>query len=102
MLGLIIRKEILSNILSLRFGVTFLLFIVLIFTSIYVTANEYEIEVSRYGSRVRGFNERLADVLKEEDTDRLHDRLFHDEGKNEAVPVAKLTVTPAPPPWTAS
>lgn len=90
MLGLIIRKEILSNILSLRFGVTFLLFIVLIFTSIYVTANEHEVEISRYGSRVRGFNERLADILEEKDGERLHDRLFHDEGKSDAVPVAKL------------
>ena len=37
MLWTIIRKEIVSHILSLRFGVTFILFILLIFASISVT-----------------------------------------------------------------
>lgn len=90
MLGLIIRKEILSNILSMRFGVTFLLFIVLIFTSIYVTTNEHKMEVSQHGSRVRLYNESLDEALAEEDDDRRHDRVFHDEGKKEAVPIAEL------------
>ena len=88
MLGLIIRKEILSNILSLRFGVTFLLFIVLIFTSIYVTANEHKMEISRYGSRVRLYNERLADIMAEDRDWGSHGRLrrlFDNEGKSDAV-----------------
>lgn len=93
MLGLIIRKEILSNILSLRFGVTFLLFIVLIFTSIYVTANEHEMEVSRYGSRVRMYNDNLTDILSEKEDwgerGRL-ERLFWQEGKSTAIPVSEL------------
>ena len=90
MLGLIIRKEILSNILSMRFGVTFMLFIVLIFTSIYVTANEHKMEISRHGSRVRLYNESLDAAIAEEDDDRRHRRVFHDEGKKDAVPIAEL------------
>jgi len=93
MLLLIIRREILSHILSLRFTVTFMLFIILVFASIYVTVNEYQLETRRYGSRVRVYGDKLADILGEEDNwgarGRLR-RLFWDEGRTSAVPTSSL------------
>ncbi len=44
----LIRKEILSHVLSLRFGVTFILFILLVFASIYVTTNEYQRDLTQH------------------------------------------------------
>jgi len=37
----LLRKEIVSHVLTLRFGVTFILFLLLVFASAYVTTNEY-------------------------------------------------------------
>ena len=94
MLRLLIRKEILSHILSLRFGVTFILFITLVFAGIYVAVNEYELEVQRYGSRVRLYRDKLADILAEEQEWGGHGwipRLFWNEGKSDAVPVPELS-----------
>lgn len=93
MLRLLIRKEILSHILSLRFTVTFMLFLILVFASIYVSVNEYQLEVSRYGLRVRVYKEKLNDILAEKQDWGAHGRLrrlFRNEGKSEAVPVSEL------------
>lgn len=93
MLRLIIRKEIVSHILSLRFGVTFILFIILVFAGIYVTVNEHRLELNRYGSRVRTYREKLSDILDEEQDWGAHGRLrrlFWNEGKSEAIPISKL------------
>jgi len=93
MLGLIIRKEILSHILSLRFTVTFMLFIVLVFASFYVTVNEYLLEVKRHDSRVRVYRDKLSSILAEKQDWGAHgrlERLFWNEGKNDAVPASPL------------
>jgi ABC-type transport system involved in multi-copper enzyme maturation permease subunit len=93
MLRIIIGKEILSHILTLRFTVTFMLFLVVIFASFYVTVNEHLLEVSRFGSRERVYAEKLSDILKEEQDFGTHgriERLFWMEGRNSAVPAAGL------------
>lgn len=91
MLLLLIRKEIVSHVLSLRFAVTFVLFIVLIFASIYVTVNAYLQDRLDYGARVRANKDHLADIMSEEDRGRGYQRLFWDEGRNHAVPPAELS-----------
>lgn len=94
MLALTIRKEILSHILSLRFTVTFILFLGLIFASIYVTVNEHQLSVKRYSSRVRVYRDNLDDILAEKQDWGTHGRLrrlFWNEGKSDAVPVAELS-----------
>ncbi|GAG36479.1 unnamed protein product, partial [marine sediment metagenome] len=50
MLFRVIRKEIVAHILSLRFAVTFMLFIVLVFASIYVAVNEYKRQSEEFHS----------------------------------------------------
>jgi len=93
MLLLLIRKEILSHVLSLRFGVTFMLFIVLIFAGIYVTVNEYQLDLQRYHARVRVYQQKLDDILAEEDPEGAQGwirRLFYNEGISTAMPVAPL------------
>jgi ABC-type transport system involved in multi-copper enzyme maturation permease subunit len=94
MLALIIRKEILSHILSLRFGVTFVLFFLLIFASIYVTVDEYLLEQRRCDSRVRVYKQKLDEILAEKQDWGPHGRLdllFGVEGKRDAVPVSALS-----------
>ena len=90
MLFHIIGKEIAAHILSLRFAVTFVLFIVLIFASIYVTVNEYKRQAEQYHSLARTSKERLDEILAEEDTGDTVHRLFWWEGKTDAVPVSSL------------
>lgn len=91
MLLLLIRKELLSHVLSLRFAVTFVLFIVLIFASIYVAVNEHQRLVERETALARAAKERLDEVMDEEDLgDRAH-TLFWWEGRMDAVPVSPLS-----------
>jgi len=91
MLRLLIRKEILSHVLSFRFAVTFVIFLVLIFTSIYVTVNGYEQEIAEHGARVRAYQEHLKGIITQDDHDRIGWRLFWDDGKLDAVPVSALS-----------
>jgi len=90
MLWLIIRKEIVSHILTLRFGVTFILFLVLIFASIYVSVGEYKRGVAEYNAQVRVGRDVLSDLVNEEDQHRKRD-LFYHVGLIDAVPLAPLS-----------
>ena len=91
MLWTIIRKEIVSHILSLRFGVTFILFILLIFASIYVTANKYEGDKAQYAAYQRLAQNHLDEILKEKEGWRRMDRLFEWQGRLDAVEVSELS-----------
>ena len=91
MLRALIRKEVVLHVLSLRFGVTFILFILLVFVSIYVTTNEYQLDTSQYAACERGAADHLAEVLKEEEGRRRMRRLFDWEGRMDAVPVPLLS-----------
>ena len=90
MLTVLIRKEILGHILSMRFAVTFVLFILLIFASIFVTAKSHLQDVAEYQARVRANQEHLSDILAEKDKDKMRERLFWDEGPRYAFPIAPL------------
>jgi len=90
MLGLMIRKEITSHVLTLRFGVTFILFIVLIFASIYVSVGEYRRAGAEGAAQRRAGENQLADLLGEDDFRRRVNR-FYVFGRLDAVPVAPLS-----------
>lgn len=62
MLLTIARKEILANLLSFRFVVSFLLCMVLIPVSVYVLREDYKQELSNYNSRIMTFQEQLRTV----------------------------------------
>ncbi|MDD5704411.1 MAG: ABC transporter permease subunit [Kiritimatiellae bacterium] len=94
MLRLLIRKEILAHVLSLRFTVTFMLFLIMVFAGIYVSVGEHNLETRRHGSRDRAYRHKLDDILKEPRDWGAHgrlERLFWMEGKSDAAPPAELS-----------
>lgn len=90
MLLTLIRKEVVSHVLSLRFGVTFLLFILLVFASLFVTTQEYQRDKAQFHASQRNAAAQLDEILKEDDPERRVERLFEDEGILDAVPVPPL------------
>jgi len=90
MLARIIRKEILSHILTLRFGVTFVLFIVLVFASIFVSVREHERSKSEYNAQMRVSRQKMEEISREEQPmDRIR-RAFR-EGRIDPLPVSDLS-----------
>ena len=87
----LIRKEIVSHVLSLRFGVTFILFILLVFASIYVTTREYERDMAQFAAGERSAMDHLAEIMKVEDLGRRARRLMRWGGRLDAVPVPPLS-----------
>jgi len=91
MLLTLIRKEIVSHILSLRFGVTFILFILLVFASIYVTSNEYRRDADEARARNRAAAAALDRMMDQEQLrDRFFD-IFYNRGRHDAVPPPALS-----------
>jgi len=91
MLLRIIQKEIVSHVLSLRFAVTFVLFMVLVFASVYVSVNSFDQQTKGHDLRVRDVRKRLTEVLEGEDSPGASaHRLFWWEGKTDIVPMAPL------------
>ena len=91
MLLTLIRKEIVSHILSLRFGVTFVLFLLLVFASMYVAANAYQQDVAEFSACGRSAGQRIAEILREKDGGEQHGRLFHWQGSMDPIPVPPLS-----------
>jgi ABC-type transport system involved in multi-copper enzyme maturation permease subunit len=72
--------------------VTFILFILLVFASIYVTTNEYNEDISQYSVGVRAAADHLDEIIeKEEDPEDRKDRLMYWGGRMDAVPVPPLS-----------
>ena len=86
MLFMLIRKEILSHVLSLRFGITFILFILLVFASIYVTVNQYERDADEVRARNRAATADLEKMMGEPDPRSRFWTLFYHRGRNDAAP----------------
>jgi len=91
MLGTVIRKEIVSHVLSLRFAAAFILILTLVFASIYVSVNEYRQNVLGFQARTDQHERDVKEILEEDDEWHRHRRLFDWEGKRDAVPVAPLS-----------
>ena len=85
------RKEIVSHVLSLRFGVTFILFILLVFASMYVTANQHQRDAALYSATVRAGGDLMDEVAKEKDPGEQMARLLYWDGRLDAVPVPELS-----------
>ena len=86
-----LKKEIINHVLSLRFAVTFVLMLLLIFASISLTANEYVGRRDQYSARSRSYAKTLDVLLSEDDMWRRHRRVFHWEGPSHAAPVAPMS-----------
>ena len=86
----IVRKEIVSHVLSLRFAVAFVLLLVLVSASITVSVNEYRRSVDEYQARSRAHEARIQEISKEEDGWRRYEKLFWWEGRSVAVPTPSL------------
>ncbi len=83
----LMRKEIIAHVLSLRFGVTFALFLLLVFASIYVTTNEYRRDQDEAFAVDRAADADLRKIFTEEE--KVEDRfyaVFYHHGRREAVP----------------
>ena len=91
MLWHIIRKEIVSHVLSLRFAVAFILMILLVFLSFFVSVNEYERNTNDYNERSRTHDRDLKQMLDQEDIRNSFRSLFDREGRYDAIPVSPLS-----------
>jgi len=90
MLGHIIKKEIVSHVLSLRFTVAFILLLILVFASVYISVNEYDEAVDGYHARLRSDETRIKEISKEKDDSRRYDKLFWWEGRSAAISISPL------------
>jgi len=91
MLGTLIKKEIVGHVLSLRFTATLILFLILVFCSLYVTTSQYLARQGQYFQRQRVAEQNLESILNEDREWRLWDRLFWWEGRETPVPVSPLS-----------
>ena len=78
MLRSLIVKEIVNNVLSLRFMVTFVLFFVLILVSIFVLTDNYRSALRAHEASETDSRDRLNDVLEDSDDSQSFNKLFHD------------------------
>jgi ABC-type Na+ efflux pump permease subunit len=83
-----IQKEIVQHVLSLRFAVTFVLFIVLIFASVFVTTNEFVRQREQRDSISAESKKRLIEICAMEETDDAVRTLAYWEGKTDVIPVS--------------
>ncbi len=92
MLLALIRKEILSHVLTLRFGVTFALFILLVFASTYVTTNQYRSDADEAMAGNRAARVELEQVYaRAENAEDKFWAVFYDAGQKESVPPPPLS-----------
>ena len=76
----IVRKEIVSNVLSARFAVTFVLFFGLVLVSVFILTNDYRMAVDRYNAAALAHSEDLEEIGKEEQSDQRMSRLLWQDG----------------------
>lgn len=74
MLITIIKKEILTNLLSFRFAVSLVFCMILIPVSTYVLKDDYKQELSNYSSRVAAYEEHLKTLSSINQIEPLHDK----------------------------
>jgi ABC-type transport system involved in multi-copper enzyme maturation permease subunit len=93
MLFKLIQKEIISHLLSLRFAATFVVILLLVFTSLYLTANQYLKRQLEFGANTARFDEALDDIAADEEDEgwRKWRRLFWQEGRSVTVSTAPLS-----------
>lgn len=92
MLFTFIKKEIIAHILTLRFSVTMVLFLMLIFASFYVTTNEFLRNVEQEGVTKQAYQDQLETAWDDPEEWRRRYWVFYNHGKPDAVPVPPLSV----------
>jgi len=90
MLRRLIRKEILSHVLSLRFSVAFVLSILLIFASFYVTVNQHRHDADAHSAISLAARDRIGKIIKKDGWER-RERLLRWEGRLDGVPPPPLS-----------
>ena len=91
MLRTLIWKEVVAHVLSLRFGASFVLFLLLVFASLYVTVNTYIQDRTEHETRVRIAATQLTGILAEKEPRKACERLFWEEGYLCPLPPAGLS-----------
>ena len=86
----LIRKEIVGHVLSLRFAAAFILTILVVFASIYVTANQYLQDREMYFATAKAATLHQEEIAKEKDGTDQVDRLYW-YGRMDALNVAPLS-----------
>lgn len=86
-----LRKEIVGHVLTLRFGVTFILFLLLVFASMFVTVRTYLRDRDYTSANFRTAEGRMDEILKDEDPDNRRRRLFYWEGRWDVVDLPPLS-----------
>ena len=76
----LIGKEIVANVLSLRFMVTFVLFFVLIQLSIFVMGRDYDTAMATHQASKADHRDRLSALDNIEDQNEKLDNLIYDQG----------------------
>ena len=76
----LIKKEIVNNVLSLRFMVTFALFFVLIQLSIFVLTSDYQTRLRVYEASQSIHRERLGELKTIEDSNERLNNLIYEQG----------------------
>ena len=93
MLLTLIKKEIVANVLSLRFMVTFVLFFVLIQVSIFVLSGEYGRDAATYEASRSAQRDHIHRLEGLEDFNRrFHDDIIDGEGIYDSVPPQPLSI----------
>jgi len=88
----LLRKEIVSHVLTLRFGVTFILFLLLVFASAYVTTNEYRRDLDEALAANRAAQADLRRAYEQgRDTGDNFYTVFYRQGRKESLPPPPLS-----------
>ena len=74
------QKEIVHNVLSLRFTITFVLFVVLIQLSVFVLTSDYETALRSHTASKASHRERLSALKGLESLDQQVDELLYEQG----------------------
>ncbi|MBT4097694.1 MAG: ABC transporter permease subunit [Gemmatimonadetes bacterium] len=80
MLLTLIRREIVGNVLSFRFLVTFLLFFGLVLVSVFVMTTDYQDRSRAYEASLAGHRESLDKIGAAGDANQVADELFLNQG----------------------
>jgi len=88
----IFRKEIVSHVLSLRFGATFILCLLLVFASIFVTSHKHESDVKQIPARVATAQKEMKRIMDStDDGKRRLDRVVRYMGRIDVLRVPELS-----------
>ena len=87
-----VRKEIVSNVLSARFAVTFVLFFGLVLISVFILTNDYRMAMDRYNASAAAHREDLDEVTKKEQVDEQVSDLLFSKGVYSDRPPKDLSI----------